>query len=347
MLLKRALISSVEEQYRSLIEQKNFDNISAIIKLNKVFELNNNRINTAPIDIVNIIRIGNIFVIITSTPHNMQMGDGVILQNVQGLTTTTPINGTLYALTNFTLGPNVFSITTTYNAGAYVANTGQIISHQSLATQVEKIAVDYNHLLAVKAKFEQILPYGVSNITNTQPISIVLDTINNNIVSKETINVSGVLSNTNANGNFYVKKTNRKTFTLYVDKDFATATSGNGDYQGLAVIKRMFYNFAVPLISIEKISNYDDASQQIPLFERGDKQIKILPDDFVCSEITLDYISNAVIYIDVNNSVIDLTDTYPQEFLYLVISKAVQLFAGEVNSPNRYKVASAEIQNEQ
>lgn len=340
-LLRKALIVSLEDRYKNLIQQKDFDDMSSVIKVNKVFELNNNKIYTAPLDIVSIAKFGTNFIVFCSKPHNINIGDSVTLANVQGFTPTAFINN-IFTVTNFFFSTTQFSFTLNATTGVHVANTGQVVKHD--LNGVDKMANDYNHLLAVKAKFEQLLPYEVSNITNTQPISIVLSTINNNIVSKEQLTISGAVSNTNANGTFYVKKINRKTFSLFLDKDLTSSTLGNGDYQGLVLLKRLFYNFCVPLISTEKISNYDDATLVNPAFERGDKMIKIAPYEFECTEITMDYVTNAVVFIDVNDSVIDLSDTYPNEFIYYVISKAVQLFAQEVNDPEKYKSATTEQQ---
>ena len=336
-LFRKSLVISLEDQYENLIEQKNFDALSPVIKLNQVFQINNGQINTAPLDITNVV-FGADFTLTTRIAHNLAVGDSFTIANVAGF--TTPINGVqvVTAVTNSV----TIHFTAVFTAGAYTANTGQITAHN--LSGVPKMVSDYNHLLAVKAKYEQTLTYVVTDITNTQPIKITLNTINNNIVSRELVNVSGVVSNTNANGDKYFKKINRKTFGLYNDEELTSTTSGNGTFQGLPALKRIFYNYCVPIISIEKINNYDDASMSKPKFERGDKTIKILPVN--CTEIALDYISNAVVFIDVTNNTINLLDTYNQEFIYLVISKAVQIFGAEINDLQKYQAASISVKEE-
>lgn len=344
-LLRKALVLSLEDRYNNLIEQKVFDDMGEVLKLNKPFSLNNNQIYTAPLDIASISRVGTTFLITTVRPHNINVGDWITLANV--LNFVTPLNGN-YAVQQSVFVTNPvfeFAVIENYTGGTYTAKTGQVVNHYEL-NGLNKMAADYNHLLAVKAKFELTLPYGVSDVTNSNPIAIVLTTINNNIVTNDQVSVSGVLNNTNANGYFYVQKVNRKTFNLFIDKDLSNATLGNGDFQGLPVLKRVFYNFCAPLISIEKISNYDKATLEKPLFERGDKMIKIGPYDAVCSEITMDYVSSAVVFIDVNDNVIDLLDTYPNDFIYYVITKGVQLFSEEVNDSEKYKTSSIEIQED-
>ena len=154
------------------------------------------------------------------------------------------------------------------------------------------------------------------------------------------------MNNTNANGDRYVKRVNRTTFALYNDKALTDPVSSNGSYQGLASVKRVYYNYADPLVSGDKISNYDIASQQKPLYELGQVMIKLAPEDQVCSEITMDYLTNATVYFDVSNAVINLEDTYPIDFLYYVIAKAVQLFSQEVNDKEKYQTSSIEINQE-
>jgi len=205
------------------------------------------------------------------------------------------------------------------------------------------MVTDYNHLLSLKAKFYQQLTYQVSSISETQPIGVTLTSINNNIVTKDKINVSGILGNTNANGDFYVNKVNRKTFNLFYDQDRTKATTGNGSFGGLATLKRIFYEYCTAWLSHTKISKYDDPKVDKPKFERGDKMLQVAPYDYVCAEITMDYISNALVYIDITDNSIDLTDTYPLDFLYQVIAKAKNLFAAEVKDPSLYQSSENEI----
>lgn len=346
-LFRKAIVSVLEDKYRNLVEQKDFDDLGGVIKLNKNFQLNNNSIYISPLSITTITKLGTTFLFnFGGLPHNVKVGDMVFFTGIQGTLTFSSLNSLPFIVQGAFFGEFAFSITSSAT-GLHTPNTGAITSHYENNGSIPKMSPDYNHLLAVKAKFEQVLPYGVSDVTNTQPITLVLDTINNNIVSKEQLTLSGILSNTNANGTFYAQKVNRKTLNLFADKDLSKPTLGNGNYQGQAVIKRLFYNYAIPLISTEKISNYDDATTERPAFERGDKMIKIAPYDYDCLEISMDYISDAVVFIDVTNSVIDLENTYPAEFLYYVIAKAVQLYGQEVNDSQKYQAASAEIQKDQ
>lgn len=335
-LFKRAIVLAMETKYEKLLDQEDYDNLIQVIRLDKVFIPNSNLINTAPVDILTITHPGD-FLVTTRIPHNVIVGDDATLANIAGF--TIPVNGMQVVLTTPT--STTFTFSAAFGGGAHTVNTGQITA--LTLGGVSKMAGDYNHLLAIKTRYEELLPSNVSDITNTQPVTIVLNTINNNIVSGERIKIAGVLKNTNANGDRYVKKINRKTFGLYEDADLTIPVSGNGVYEGLPVIKRVHYDYAEPLISIEKISKYDQPSVSRTFFERGDSVIKVSPATPVCVEITMDYISDAILFIDVVNTVIDLESTYPIDFLYYVIDRAVQIYAAEVNAINKYQTSTVSI----
>ena len=242
-LFRKALIVSIQERYESLLSQTGYEALSGMIKVNKVFALNKNQVHIAPLDILTITHAAD-FTVTTKYPHNVVVGDLVTLANVTGFATS--INGVQSV--KFIQNDFSFEFAAAFSSGVHNVNTGQIVEHE--LNQVKKMVADYNHLLAVKAKFELKLLYSVKDITNTEPVKVLIDTINNNIVSGETINISGVLKNTNANGNYFVKKVNRKTFSLYKDEALSIPVSGNGAFEGLPVLKRVFYNYATPLVSI-------------------------------------------------------------------------------------------------
>lgn len=339
-LFRQALVLSIEDRYKMLDSESTYDDIISVIKTEKRFLLNNNVIYTSPLNIIGIVRVGTNFIIETNLPHNVIVGDEVVLDGITGFNTA--LDGP-YTVTSFSFSPTQFSVSNAYSGGAWTQGTGHVVGHN--LGGVDKMAADYSHVLSISARYEMNLSYKVKNVLNTDPIRIELDTINHNVVDGDFISVSGVLVNTNANGDRYVKKVSRKSFALYYDSKFLNPVAANGVSKGLPSIKRVFYNYAIPKISIEKISNYDSSNMQRPEFENGDKLIKISPREYVCSEITMDYISDAVVFIDVNDNVEDLLDTYPESFMNYVISKAVQMYAAEVKSASRYQTAAIEIQN--
>lgn len=319
-LFREALILSIEDVYKNLQTQSNYDAILKVIKTNQIFSVNNNRIYCAPLDIINITHPSD-FSLTTALPHNMKVGDSFTIANVAGFTTT--VNGVqvVTLITNdFT-----FQFAATFTGGTYAANTGQITTHS--LSGISKIITDYNHLLAVKTKYIRNVNVKVTKITNTTPITYTIDKRNNNIKTGELLTISGVLNNTNANGNFYVKKVNPIKFEVYYDKDLTIPVAGNGTASGSAVIERASYKYAVPLFSQNKVSDYEVATILKPMFERGNNQLIFYPLEYSCAEVTMDYIGNTTVFIDCIDTKIDLLDSYSEDFLYSVINRSVQLFA--------------------
>lgn len=344
-LLKRSLISSLQDKYLSLDSQVEYDYLRGIIRLNKLFSLNNNQLRILPLQIQQLNIFGTDFVFVFNEPHNVKVGDWVMFSDIQGLVTIPGLNNNYFEVTSYNTDETRFSVSAGYISGVWTSGTGKFVKHSTdILGSIPKMADDYNHLLGLKARFLQKLDYKVTDVTNTSPIKLTLETFNNNIVNQDRIKISGVSGNTNANGEFYAKKINRKTFSIYQDKNFSTATSGNGDYQGIATLERVWYDFATILFPQNKISELPSLAN--PVIERGDGFLKILPDDYICDEIITDYVSSAIVFIDVNDGVFDLTTIYPLEFLYSIITKAVQLFAQEVTDPERFAASQTELQTQ-
>ena len=343
-LFKKALFQSITSRYNSLVDQSSYDDLSGVIKLNKVFQLNNNVIYIFPLDIAGITQLGTTFIFNFTQPHNVNVGDMIFFTGIQGTGTIPTLNTFPFIVQNAFYGQFTFSITSAA-VGVYTPKTGALTSVFDNAGNIPKMAADYYDLLSLKAKFTQLLNYKVTDTSNTSPIQVSLDTINNNIIDNDRINISGVIGNINANGDFYTKKINRKTFSIFYDKDLSNATSGNGIYNGIANLQRIFYKTATILFPNQKIAEYSDATILSPKIERGDRQLKIAPYDSVCYEISMDYISTAVVFIDPTDNKIDLEDHYPISFLYSIIEKAVQLFAAEVKDNELYQTSSVEVAN--
>lgn len=321
-ILKEALVLEIESTYDELIKQDNFDDIDSAIKTDKVFAVNNNFVYVLPIPITTI-SIGSPAVVTTTIPHNIITGDLVYLTGVLGTINT--INGAFYTAT--VTSSTTFSVPFNSTGLVYTSGSGHISQHQDL-NSVPKLIPDYNHLLTVKFKYNQVIPnVRIVDATNTQPVVITLNTRNNNIKTGEQITNFGIFGNPNANGTFYVKKLGSLKYQLFRDRDLTISVSGNGNYTGGGNIVRPVYHYATPMFSYKKISDYDKPDIFKPKFERAENSIKALPNDSVCQELTCDYISSSLVYIDCTNAAIDLENYYPNDFLYQVIDRAVVLFA--------------------
>lgn len=346
-LFKEALFVSIEDKYRQMGEQRDYDALLPSLKTNKVFKLNNNKIHVEPVQIVSIAPAGLTIFVLTKIPHNLITGDIAVLFDVAGITTTPAINGTDFTVTR--IDDLNFSFTVSVVGGAYTPNTGRIIDHKLGGYQ--KMISDYLHILSVKTKFTQQVVSNykklqVTKASNTQPIVLTLSTKNNNVKTPEQITVSGVGGNTNANGIFYIKRLNSNSIALYYDKELTNAASGNGDYIGGGFISRVFYDYADVLFPTMKVSKYDFADVTDSKYERGDMFLKFYPDDVVCDEITADYLSAGLQFIDANDTAINLESYYPYEFLMYILDKSIKIYAATFIATELYQTASlSEAQN--
>lgn len=319
-LFRESLTLCIEDAYSNLQEQAAYDEIIKNIKVNQIFSVNSNRIYVSPLDIVNVTH-PSAFVLTTALPHNMKIGDSFTIENVAGF--TTPINAT-QVVTSVPSSTSV-GFTATFTGGTYTATTGQVTAH-SLGG-IPKMIDDYYQLLAVKTRYVRNIDIEVTAITNTAPVTYTVNKRSNNIKTGELLTISGILGNTNANGNLYVKKITSTKFATYYDKDLTIPVSGNGEYLGQAKLQRAFYKYATAVSSQTKISEYEVATITKPMVERGNNQLIFYPSDYTCEQITVDYLSTDLTFIDCTNTTIDLTDSYSEGFLYVVINRAVQLFA--------------------
>jgi len=340
-LVSEALTASLLDGYRMLQREEAFADMSNIIVTNKVFLVNNNQIYLWTLDITDVTFSVLVVTVTTRLPNNLAIGDSVTLQNIAGFVAPT-LNGTAHAVTAVT--SNTFSFNIAAISGTYTANTGQLVSHQ--LGGIDKLVPNFNYLLATKQKYHQNIGVKIIGATNAQPIVVTVDK-RNNLKTGEFINQSGIVGNTNANGNFYIKKLNNFKYALYRDKDLTIPVSGNGSYQGIGVVSRIVYKVGTPVFSSTKIDSFEQASISNPKYERGDGFLKLQPSDQTCIEVSLDYIKVAPVDIDVTNSVIELEDTYSIEFLYYVMAKAVNLFAQYYRDQELYQTSAIEIKQGQ
>lgn len=328
-LFKDALISLVEQKYLRENTTKVYDEITFVTKTNVIFGVNNNQLHIAPIQISNIVVGGTTGTFTTFLPHNLVTGQVITISDV--LATIFVPNG------NYTVSvvdANRFQATVIGSSGVYTANTGTF----TYATMIP----DYWHILAIKALFSQrIYDITITGASNTSPISITLASYNK-LRTGDKITISGVLGNTNANGTFYIKKTNNFKVALYSDINLQNPVVGNGAYTSGGIISEVVYRYCTPYISSAKIGFLNIPNITMPSYEIADDYLKIYPQEQICSEVTIDYIKTPDKVIDVTDNVTDLTLYYPEKFIYAIINQAAILFAQEVRDTELFQESSQE-----
>ena len=207
--------------------------------------------------------------------------------------------------------------------------------------------VDYYHLLTVKAQYNEPL-YGVSFSAATgTPIRVKLSGVNN-IRTGDTLIISGATGNTNVNGKRYIKMVNKTTGDLYADANFQTPIASNGTYvTNTAVIARYWYEYCQRYFSDRKIAKYSTPTADNPKFEQdinNSTRMIFQPLNLVCNEITMDYITQLPVSIDVADNVIDLERYYDKNLLYLCVAETSLLFAQQLRDESLYATSGNQIQ---
>lgn len=184
---------------------------------------------------------------------------------------------------------------------------------------------DYYHMMNLSAKFVQVMQSAViTDATNTTPIRITFSR-DTNLRTGSNIVVSGITTNTNANGTRYLKRLNNKVYELYSDINLQNPVAGNGVYSGtVGIAYNITYNYAKDLKKNRKFSVLNEPTVHSPFYEIGSTNVKIYPDSVPCSEVTVDYISTPVL-IDVGDATTDLLAFYNDRFLEFVADEACRL----------------------
>jgi len=168
----------------------------------------------------------------------------------------------------------------------------------------------------------------VKGIVNTTPIGILIDG-KSNLANKELVELS-LMGISAANGTYYIKIVNSKLIELYNDAlllipapavGMTNVASGN--------IDRIYYKYATPYFSDRKIDVLGQPTPNKPMYAISDGTIKCYPLSEVCYEATADYFAIPPVFIDVDDTQLDLETIYPGEFIYHVIDQATKMYASQ------------------
>jgi len=202
---------------------------------------------------------------------------------------------------------------------------------------------DYEHLLAVKSKYIINTNLTITGASRETPIVITISE-QNNLRSKEQVEIANVTGNTNANGTHFIKKISSKKIALYSDKNLTTPIASNAQYISGGKVSRIFYNYCKPHLSDRKIGIYGEPTTTNPKFEIATNQIKFYPVEETTTEITLDYITKATVFIDPEDNTIELEDTYSFKFLLHVANIAARLVAETLRDQELLQTSILETQ---
>lgn len=345
-LFKEALILSVEGKYRELVGQKEYDELSLVIKTNKVYTPIQNQLYTIPFFYVSNVTYTavsggqSIITITTSAPHNLATGNSITTFSIGGISTTPSgtINGQ-YTITVLNSTQFSYVITVSAISGTYTSGTGTVVTANYIS--------DYWHLLTVKSKYVKNTYNTITGVSSTTPIEITVSQ-RNNFRTGESLSLASIGGNTAANGVVFIKTINSYTFSIYSDKDLQTPIASNGTYTNGGTISRIYYNYCTKVYSDQKIATFTKREIDIPGFEETENLFRFYPLDETAQEVMIDYISVPpyAAIIDVSNNTNDLEKYWNIKFLYFIVDTARAIFAEKYRDTELYQQSQqSKIQN--
>lgn len=323
-LFKDTIYRVVNEKLDNYGIQKNREEISFLIKTGVVKSINNNKLGIASVPVQSVtISTPTVFQVVFANPHNLVSGDQITISGVQGTLTISQANGTF---TPSIVDSTSILITVASATGVHTANTGEMT--------FSKLLSDYYRLLIAKARVIENDELTVSAASNYTPIKVKV-TGQNNLRSGDQITISGITGNTNANGDFYIRKSNSKEFELFSDAILKVPVAGNANYISGGTVVRSNYEYCKELVSDKKIAVYSWSDPYTPLYETTDKYLKFHPEENVIDQVTIDY-CKVPKEIDFNDTTTDYTLFYNDKFLLYLIDQAAKTFGFEIRDTELY-----------
>lgn len=310
-LIRECTIEAIEARYMSPETQKQNDELSDVIVLEKEVSVRNNRVRTVPLVISTFTVAGTTATISTSDTHQLQVGDTFNVIATEGF--TPDLNGSYTVAT--IVSDTSFTFTVPTVTGTWTQNTGRITHPYMLE--------DMMHPLAMETTFIGTKEAEISTVTNT---GAILTFIVNTIFRTGTrIRITGALGVVGLNGDFYVRSIGRggKKVKLYTDQELTTQPTLTGTYQGQGKVKLIVTESATKLFPDRRIAPSSDAEEWRPKYGTDTSGFNLYPLESTCTALRIDYIKNPIITIDVADDKTDLEAYYPFKFLMQIKDRCV------------------------
>jgi hypothetical protein len=337
-----AFLRIIENKYRGMDTQKEFDELSELIVIDKEFNINNNRFRTVPVPIF-LIQPGAPSIITFWTEHNLEVGDTFTISGVtDGGVPSAVINGTYTVATPTAVFDTAKSVqiqgvgfppNTTYDQ-----STGEVI--------YDKMLPDYLHLLAMKCRMytnavgDDVYRMYVGSpgvIEFFRPVS--LRNGDRILFSEMASSITAPLVSSEA----YLKRISEFKYKLYSDEHLITPIAIAGTYTSGTAVKEIEYEYGKYYPSDRRISDLGLPTIEKPKYNQSENFFKIFPSEHKCDKVTVDYVSKPAIDITVTDTVLDLENFYSKTLLYRLTDEAVKMFYQETRDPNQYTIADREM----
>jgi hypothetical protein len=338
-----AFLRIIENKYRGMDTQKEFDELSELIVIDKEFNINNNRFRTTPAPIF-IIQFGTPTVITFFAEHNLEPGDTFRVQNATfggigvAAINTTHVVATPPATPAYDPNFSVELVTPIPVGTNYDQSTGEVI--------YDKMLPDYLHLLAMKCRMytnavgDDVYRMYVGSpgvIEFFRPVS--LRNGDRILFSEMASSITAPLVSSEA----YLKRISEFKYELYSDEHLITPIAIAGTYTSGTAVKEIEYEYGKYYPSDRRISNLGLPTISEPKYNQSENFFKVFPSEHKCDKVKVDYVSLPAINISVSDTLLDLENFYSKTLLYRLTDEAVKMFYQETRDPNQYTIADREM----
>jgi hypothetical protein len=320
-----AFLRVIENKYRGLDTQKEFDELSELMVIDRNIIVNNNRFRTKPIPLASV--TGTTFTF--SAEHNLIAGDTFTVQE-----TGTANDGLTFTVASIT---TVSVVETTVVGVPVTQNMGSVISEDVMLE-------DYLHVLAMKVDMYSVLENDTDTLYKIYNGTPAVVEFFRPAKIRSFDRVTGIILN-NPSGTTYAKQISEFKYEIYSDKDLLVPFTVLNAPSTLPTVRasKIHSNWAKYLQSDRRISRSGEPTLTNPRFNQDRNFFLIHPQDKITISASVDYIRKPNINILVTDNSIDLSLFYSETLLNRLTDEAVKMFYQEVRDPNQYQVADREM----
>jgi hypothetical protein len=338
-----AFLRIIENKYRGMDTQKEFDELSELIVIDKEFDINNNRFRTTPAPIF-IIQFGTPTIITFFAEHNLEPNNTFRVQNATfgGLgvaaINTTHVVATPPATPSYDPKFSVELVTPIPLSTNYDQSTGEVI--------YDKMLSDYLHLLAMKCRMytnaagEDVYRMYVGTPGTIEFFTPVALRDGERIIFNQ---VASSITAPIVNSEAYIKRVSEFKYELYSDEHLISPLAIAGSYSRGTTVKEIEYSYGKYYPSDRRISHLGLPTIEEPKYNQSDNFFKVFPSEHTCDKVKVDYIRRPTIAINVTDTILDLENFYSDTLMNRLTDEAVKMFYQQVRDPNQYTIADREM----
>jgi hypothetical protein len=326
-----AFLRIIENKYRGMDTQKEFDELSELIVIDKEFNINNNRFRTVSVPVSSVETDPTTTIFNFGAEHNLLVDDEF---TVSGTIGGTDVNATFTVAT----APTDTQVTATAaTSGTVTNNTGSVSYNKMLS--------DYLHLLAMKCRMytntagDDVYRMYAGNPGIIEFFTPVTLRDGERIIFSEMPLNMGVSQYDEA----YLKRVSEFKYKLYSDEHLITPIEINGAYSSGAAVKEIEYSYGKYYPSDRRISHLGLPTIEEPKYNQSQNFFKVFPSEHTCDKVKVDYVKTPPVTILVGDTTQDLELYYSETLMNRLTDEAVKMFYQQVRDPNQYTIADREM----